>query len=82
MAAGEEGGVFGAEVVVLFETSLELVGMFPLVWKKRWRMGRRTSLGIFYVPDLRRRGDRCCTVLLYVLQEIDEVLFGLVWFDE
>lgn len=45
-------------------------------------MERRTSLSVFYVSYLGRRGNGGCTVLLYVLQEIDEVLFGLVWFDE
>ena len=43
---------------------------------------RRTCLGVLDVPDLGRRGCRCCTVSLYVLQELDEILFGLVWFDE
>jgi hypothetical protein len=45
-------------------------------------VGRRTSLSVLDIPYLGQRGNGRRTVLLYVLQEIDEILFGLVWFDE
>ena len=55
------------------------MGLWP---GKGFGNGRRTGLSVLYVPDLRRRGNGCRTVLLDILQEIDEILFGLVWFDE
>jgi hypothetical protein len=61
---------------------LRELGSYVRSGEKERGMARRTSLSIFYVPNLRWRWNGCCTVLLYVLQEIDEILFGLVRFDE
>ena len=80
----EEGVVFGAEVVVFcFGLKGWLEGEMKWICRLESGMvGRRTSLSVLDIPYLRQRGNGRRTVLLYVLQEIDEILFSLVWFDE